>query len=160
MERGVKKDDRSRRLAGDVRKIAEPLCFSENIELVHLVCVAGRPETLIRVYLDKPGGITIDDCAHISRQLGDLIDIEIDHLGPYRLEVSSPGVNRPLTKHADFVRFCGERVKIEIDEPIENQKKFTGILESVTDDSIVVACDGKQVRIQSKQICKAKLAGQ
>ncbi|THB74113.1 MAG: ribosome maturation factor RimP [Desulfobacteraceae bacterium] len=147
-------------LADKVRAVAEPLCFSENFELVHVECIFSKKETIIRIYMDKPGGIKIDDCVYVSRQLGDLIDIEIENLGAYRLEVSSPGINRPLNKQEDFVRFKGHRVKVEIDPPIDNRRKFTGVIEDVTDESIVIAYDGNTVNIQSKQICKATLADQ
>jgi ribosome maturation factor RimP len=142
-----------------ITEVAEPLCFSENFELVHVECVFNKNDTIIRIYLDKPGGITIDDCVYVSRQLGDLIDVQIEDLGAYRLEVSSPGPNRPLKRYEDFIRFKGERVRVEIDEPIGNQKKFTGILKDVNDDEIVIAYDGKEVSIHNKQICKAILAG-
>ena len=140
--------------------VAEPFCFSENFELVHAECVFSQKETLIRLYMDKPGGITIDDCVYASRQLGDLIDIEIDDLGKWRLEVSSPGINRPLNKHGDFIRFKGHRVKVELTDAVDDRKKFTGILEDVDDQSIVIAYDGKKITIQTKQICKASLADQ
>lgn len=141
-----------------ITAVVEPFCFSENVELVHVECVYGKRETLVRLYMDKPGGITLDDCVTISRQLGDLIEIEVDDLGPWRLEVSSPGVDRPLNKPGDFIRFKGHRVKVEINEPIENRKNFTGILEDADNESIVIAYDGKKLTIQSEQISKACLA--
>ncbi|MFA5902316.1 MAG: ribosome maturation factor RimP [Desulfobacula sp.] len=147
------------RLVEKIRDVAEPLCQAENFELVHLEYVSFNREKIVRFFLDKPGGITLEDCAYVSRQLGDLIDVYIEDIGRYRLEVSSPGPNRPLKKK-DFLRFKGARVKIETSELIENRKKFTGILEIINDDSVVIAVDGKKVEIKDHAISKAILAGQ
>lgn len=143
-----------------IREVAEPLCQAENFELVHLEYVPGDGGNTVRLFLDKPSGITLDDCVYVSRQLGDLIDVQIEDIGSYRLEVSSPGPNRPLNKKQDFLRFKGERVRIETNELIENRKKFTGILEIINDDSVVIAVDGKKVEISDHVISKAILAGQ
>ena len=142
-----------------LRKVAEPLCRAENFELVHMELVPCNREKLIRFFMDKPGGITLDDCVYLSQHLGDLIDVYIEDIGSYRLEVSSPGHNRPLNKKEDFERFRGERVKIETSQLIEDKKKFTGILETVNNDSVVIAVDGKQIDIRYREIGKAILAG-
>lgn len=143
-----------------LRQVTLPLCQSENFELVHLEVVAGNRETIVRLYLDKPGGITLDDCVCVSRQLGDLIDVHVEELGRYRLEVSSPGPNRRLNKKRDFIRFKGERIKIETTQLIKDKKKFTGILEMINDDSVVVQVDGDRIEISDHLIHKAMLAGQ
>ena len=153
-----KKDNSS--LVEKIKEVVQPLCQAENFELVHLEYVPGDRENMVRLFMDKSGGITLDDCIYMSRQLGDLIDVHIEDLGSYRLEVSSPGPNRPLNKKEDFHRFKGERVKIETVELIENKKKFTGILEIINDDSVVIAVDGEKVEIKDHAISKAILAGQ
>ena len=153
----LKKDNSM--LIEKIKEVAQPLCQAENFELVHLDMVNSDRESIVRLFLDKPGGIRLDDCIYISRQLGDLIDVHIENIGSYRLEVSSPGPNRPLNKKEDFHRFKGERVKIKTNELIENQKKFTGILEIINDDSVVIAVDGKRVEISDHVISKAMLAG-
>jgi ribosome maturation factor RimP len=147
-------------LVEKIREVAQSLCQAENFELVHLEVVSFNQEKIVRFFLDKPGGITLEDCVHASWQLGDLIDVYIEDIGKYRLEVSSPGPNRPLKKKEDFLRFKGARVKIETTELIENRKKFTGILEMINDDSVVIAVDGKKVEIKDHAISKAILAGQ
>jgi ribosome maturation factor RimP len=146
-------------LIEQINEVAEPLCRAENVELVQIECVSSNREKIIRLYLDKPGGITIEDCVYVSRQLGDLIDVHIDNIGSYRLEVSSPGPKRPLNTKADFHRFKGERVKIETDGTAGDPQKFTGILEAVNDDSVVIDVDGKRMEISDNTICKARLAG-
>ncbi len=142
-----------------VTQVARPLCESENFELVHVECFGRNKDRVVRLFVDKPGGITLDDCVHISRQLGDLIDVHIEDMGPYRLEVSSPGPNRPLKTKADFQRFAGKRVRIETREALEGQKKYTGILEKINNDSVLIIVDGKKVEIPDLQISKAMLAG-
>jgi ribosome maturation factor RimP len=157
---GAWQKENNNMLIEKIKDVALPLCESENFELVHLEYVKSDRENIVCLYLDKPGGITLDDCIYVSRQLGDLIDVQIDDIGSYRLEVSSPGPNRPLNKKEDFQRFKGMRVKIWTDELIEDKKKFTGILEIINDDSVVIAVDGKMVEIKDHAISKAILAGQ
>jgi len=157
---GFGKQEGTGTLAGKIREVALPLCQDESLELVHVEVVPGDKEALVRVYIDKPGGITLDDCVHVSRQLGDLIDSQLERLGRYRLEVSSPGPNRPLSQKKDFHRFTGKRIKIETYEAIEGQKKFTGVLDKTNDDSVVIAVDGKKVEIADLMISKAMLSGQ
>jgi len=157
---GIGKQNDMGTLAGKIRAIALPLCQDEDFELVHVESIPGDKEAMVRVYIDKPGGINLDDCALVSRQLGDLIDIHLERMGKYRLEVSSPGSNRPLSQKKDFHRFTGDRIKIETYEAIEGQKKFTGILERTNDDSVVIAVDGKNVEIADLMIRKAMLSGQ
>ena len=147
-------------LAKKVAQVALPLCEAENYELVHVECFGRDREVIVRVFVDKPGGITLDDCVYISRQLGDLIEVQIEEMGSYRLEVSSPGPNRPLNKKEDFYRFAGRRVKIETHVAIDGQKKFTGILGQINDNSALIDVDGKKVEISDLQIRKAILAGE
>lgn len=147
-------------LAKRVAQVALPLCEAENYELVHVECFGRNRETIVRVFVDKPGGITLDDCVGISRQLGDLIEVHIEKMGSYRLEVSSPGPNRPLNMKEDFYRFAGRRVKIETHETIGGKKKFIGVLEKVTDDCVLLDVDGEKLELSDSQIRKAMLAGE
>jgi ribosome maturation factor RimP len=157
---GIGKPDDMGTMAGKIKAVALPLCQDEGLELVHVEYLPGAKEAMVRIYIDKPGGVTLDDCVMVSRQLGDLIDVQLAHMGRYRLEVSSPGPKRPLSQKKDFHRFTGERIKIETCEAIEGQKRFTGILEKTNDDSVVIAVDGKKVEIADLMISKAMLAGQ
>lgn len=150
----------SDRITEQIHEVAKPLLDAENFELVHIECITSNREKIVRLYMDKPGGVALNDCVAVSRQLGDLIDIQVSGLGSYRLEVSSPGANRPLSKREDFIRFTGEWVKIETHEAVNGQKKFTGILEMTNDDSVVIAVDGKTLEIDGIMISRAMLAGQ
>jgi len=141
-----------------IERVVEPLCLAEDIELVHSECVGGNGTMVIRIFIDKPGGITIDDCVNMSRQIGDLIDVYMEDMGPYRLEVSSPGPERPLKKKGDFLKFTGNKVRVETFELIDGRKKFTGILKSFSNDVAGLSINGKIVEIPFGRIKKARLA--
>lgn len=144
-----------------ISQVAGDLCHGDGFELVHAEAANWNRQTIIRIYADKPGGgITLDDCAGISRQLGDLLDVQMPDLGTYRLEVSSPGPCRPLKKKLDFHRFQGSRVKIETRASVKGKKKFTGVLEQIDEDAVIIVVDGERVKIPDLQIFKANLAGQ
>ncbi len=158
----MKKDDTCS-FGETVRKIAEPLCEAEQIEFVHAERLSDRGRTIVRVYIDKKGGITIDDCVNINRLLGDILDLHLDDIGHYNLEVSSPGPNRPLTKIADFERFKGKQINLEIVEPINGRKKFKGLLEGIEDKNIFLNINNNTleqqiVKIEYDNISKARLA--
>ncbi len=142
-----------------IQQVCEPVCLAENIELVMVECSGAGKKPLVRLYIDKPGGVTIDDCVHMTRQLGDLIDVYIDDIGSYRLEVSSPGPNRPLTKPADFDRFKGSRIRVEVEEPVDGRKRFTGILGKNKSGIVELSVDNEMVKLPMDKIKKARLAG-
>ena len=141
-----------------IRKIVEPLCESEKIEFVYAERVSDRGRTVIRIYLDKEGGITIDDCVNMNRQFGDILDVNLEDIGKYNLEVSSPGPRRPLIKISDFERFKGSQVNVEITEPLNGRKKFKGLLEGIEGDNIVLNIDQQTVKIEYDKISKARLS--
>ncbi len=145
-------------LAGEIEKLAEPLCLTEDMELVHIECIPDQKAMTVRIFLDKSDGITIDDCVYMSRRIGDLIDVYLGDIGAYRLEVSSPGPERPLKKKDDFQRFKGNRVRIETIELIDGRKKFTGILKGISNDVVELSIDRQIVEIHYEQIGKAKIA--
>ncbi len=93
------------KIAAMVKELAEPLCESEGVELVYVEYQPEAAGMILRLYIDKPKGVTIDDCIYINRQLGDILDVNLENAGTYRLEVSSPGPDRPLCKKIDFNRF-------------------------------------------------------
>lgn len=144
-------------LCGRVREIVEPLCETEGFELVHVEFQPEAGGRILRLYIDKPGGITLDDCAGISRQVSDLLDIYFESLGSYNLEVSSPGQERPLGKKSDYNRFKGRKVKIKTSQPINGQKNFKGVLSGISDDVVSVSVDGQAVVIPYGKIRKARL---
>ena len=143
-------------LAG-VNRLAEPVCDAEGLELVHTEYQMEPGGKVLRLYIDKPDGISIDDCAAISRQVGDLLDIYIESDHRYRLEVSSPGSNRPLAKQDDFNRFKGQLVRIQSSRSIDGQKKFKGTLTGIKDEVVTLTVINKSVAIPFEDITKARL---
>ncbi|MBU4000979.1 MAG: ribosome maturation factor RimP [Proteobacteria bacterium] len=141
-----------------IRSLAETLCESESMELVHVEFRREAMGRILRVYIDKPGGIGIDDCARISRQLGDLLDVYLENDSAYHLEVSSPGLERPFGKVADFEKYSGQKVKIKTREALEGKKKFYGTLLGISEGIVKLQMDEHIVEIAHKAISQAKLA--
>lgn len=145
----------------NIAALIEPVLEREGIELVDMECSRMGSRWLIRIYLDREGGITLQDCADMSRLIGDILDVNDIPPGPYNLEISSPGLDRPLTRDADFVRFKGSKVKIRLKEKVEGSRNFKGILtDFITEgDSriVVLESDGKVYRLPKDEILKANL---
>jgi ribosome maturation factor RimP len=112
----------------------------------------------MRLFVDKPGGVTLEDCAAVSRELSDLLDVRLPELGPYHLEVSSPGPNRPLSRPSDFERFRGRRAKIRTRVPIAGQKNFSGTIEGLSDGAVRLNTGRTTIAIAVESISKAHLA--
>jgi ribosome maturation factor RimP len=140
-----------------VMKIIEPLCEAEGMELVHVEYQRERGGKILRLYIDKPGGITLDDCVNITRQAGDLLDVNLENAGPYSLEISSPGPDRPLGKKSDFERFKGKVAKIKTAQIVEGKKKFTGVLQGISGEMVKLIVDDKTMDIPLREITKAHL---
>ena len=138
--------------------LLDPLCEAEGMELVHIECQREAGGRILRLYIDKPGGVTLDDCIHISRQSSDMIDVYLEDTGPFNLEVSSPGQNRPLGRKRDFDRFKGNRVNIRTTSSIGGRKKINGVLLGISEDVVKVSIDDQIVDIPYNEIAKARLA--
>lgn len=111
--------------------------------------------TMLRVFIDKPDGITVDDCGAVSNHLSRLLAVEnIDY---DRLEVSSPGLDRPLKKAADFIRFAGELVKLRLHVALQGQRNFVGILREVNDGILKLEVDGKILDLDLNNLEKVRL---
>ena len=117
----------------------------------------GGGSGVIRVFIDHPDGVGLDDCEKVSLAVSALLDVEDPVPGHYDLEVSSPGLNRKLTKVEHFQRFTGETVKVEMRFPIEGRKRFRGTLESADDENIVVDVDGVSHKLPMATIDTARL---
>lgn len=136
----------------DVAKLVETTLTGLGYELVDLE-VSGRG--LMRVLMDKPAGIAVEDCELVSNQLTRLFMVE--GVAYERLEVSSPGLDRPIKKEADFVRFGGQKAQIKLRMPLSGRKNFVGILGAVENGTLQFDVDGKQVAIELSNIDKARL---
>jgi ribosome maturation factor RimP len=154
--------ERRNSIVSYVKQLAEPLCKAENLEMVHAEYELALGQNVLRVFIDKPGGVTLDDCSNVSRQLSDLIDVNpgksgLDHAGRYHLEVSSPGADRPLGKLSDYRKFDGKTVKIETSQFIHGLKNFRGILSGTLEGMIKIKLDDDIVLIPFNEIVKARL---
>ena len=111
-----------------VADLVQPILDEIGFELVDVEYLSKYGKWVLRMYIDREGGVTIDDCARVSRELGDLIDIKnvIEH--EYVLEVSSPGIDRPLKKEKDFIRAIGKKIKVKMAFPINGRRNFSGRL--------------------------------
>lgn len=118
------------------------------------------PPHLLRIYIDREGGVTVDDCEVVSRQVSAVLDVEDPIPGHYTLEVSSPGLDRPLRKAADYARFAGERAKVELLLPIEGRKRFTGTLKGCEAGEVSIEVDGVLHRLPLDGISKARLVSE
>jgi len=145
-----------------IRQLSEPVVASEGMELIHVECIKMHSRWIIRLFMDKEGGIALDDCANISNQLGDIFDIRDVIKGAYTLEVSSPGLDRPISRDQDFVKYRNSRVNIKTSEKIEGTKNFHGILLDYIEESgkklVLIDIAGKVYRIPRQDVVKANLA--
>ena len=138
----------------DLQQILETTLPGMGYELVDVELTA---QGILRVFIDKEGGITVEDCATVSNHLSRVFMVEdVDYK---HLEVSSPGLDRPLKKVADFVRFTGSMVKLKTRLPVDGQKNFIGRIESFDDaaQTIVLAFDGKTAQIELSNVDKARI---
>ncbi|RJQ54304.1 MAG: ribosome maturation factor RimP [Actinobacteria bacterium] len=143
-----------------VERLIAPLVEKLGLELV-AVEVAGEPAgTVVRVYLDEPGGIDVDTLAEASGVIDPVLERELPIERRYRLEVSSPGLERPLKKQADFERFVGERAHVRTEEKIEGRRNFTGTIEGVDDGEVRIRLEDREVRIPVDSISRARLVAE
>ena len=141
----------------EVEELAEILVISEGMELVDLEYRRQGPRWVLRLFIDKEAGVTVDDCANISRQLGDLLDAKDIVPQAYVLEVSSPGLNRPIKKKKDFRRFAGRKVQLRLVSPLEGRRKIVGDLVGIENDKVIVAVAEGRCSIALEDIDKANL---
>jgi ribosome maturation factor RimP len=142
-----------------VLEIAERVASSEGLEIVEVQLLGGGGARVLRIFIDRPEGVTHADCEMISQNVGTILDVEDVIPGAhYTLEVSSPGVERKLTKPRDFERFVGKKVKVALREPIENQRHFMGTLKSYAEGILTLEpSPGKSVEVPLDQVEKANL---
>jgi ribosome maturation factor RimP len=125
-------------LIEQIEQIAAPVLAEHSAELVDIVFVHENGQWVLRFFLDKPGGITLEDCARISEHLGRNLDATDVIKQSYTLEVSSPGINRALKKEADYQRFIGERVDVTLYAPLNGRRHFKGTIQSVNSGTVIV----------------------
>jgi ribosome maturation factor RimP len=141
----------------DLRKLLEPGVSAMGFELVDVEMAGSHHSPTLRVYIDSPRGVNVDDCAKVSRQLSALLDVEDPLPGQYTLEVSSPGLDRPLVKPEDFRRFVGETVKVKMQQPVLGRRNFSGRLVEVAADHVVVEVDKEIFNLAFDDMERARL---
>lgn len=130
---------------------------SEGFELVHVSFEPRGAKPLLRIYIDKPGGVTISDCSRVSRRVSVLLDVEDVVAGHYLLEVSSPGIERPLFKEDDYRRFRKREIRLVTSEKVDGRRKFTGFIEDFADGTLQLETDDGRHDIPFIKIKKANL---
>ncbi len=129
----------SRHIAERVRAIADPIVRALALELVDVDCLGQGGRTLLRVYIDKPGGVTLSDCEQVHLSLGHALDVEDPVPHAYTLEVSSPGLDRPLKRRDDYARSLGKLVSLKLRQPCEGQWRVVGRLVEVSDRGVTLS---------------------
>lgn len=139
-----------------VTELVSPVVENLNYELVDVEYVKEGANWYLRVYIDKPGGISIDDCQAVSEQVSELLDKNDPIDQSYYLEVSSPGLDRPLKTEKDFTKYKGELVEVKVFQPIDGKKIFEGELVGLADNFIVINQDGHDVQFERDKVAVVK----
>ena len=136
----------------------EPVVESMGYELVGVEFHGGEHHGVLRVYIDKEDGITVDDCASVSRQVSAVLDVEDPIVIAYDLEVSSPGINRPLFKAGDYQKYAGQKAKIKLAVAQDGRKNFSGELQGINDkEHVLIEVDNEIFELPLHDIAKANL---
>ncbi|MDD5170803.1 MAG: ribosome maturation factor RimP [Syntrophales bacterium] len=144
-----------------IKALAEPAIEAEGMELILAECLIMKSRWVVRLYVDKPGGVTLDDCSDVSHLVGDILDVHDVLPVAYTLEISSPGLDRPLARDKDFLSYRGQRVNIKTKTKIDGVRNFQGILMDYVDENgekvLIVDVQGKSVRISRQDVLHAHL---
>jgi ribosome maturation factor RimP len=143
-----------------LNELLEPAVVALGYQLWGTEFRASRGRSLLRIYIDSPNGITVDDCAAVSHQASGILDVEDPIAGEYVLEVSSPGMDRPLFTIPQYLQYIGWIVDVRLRYPFEGRKRFKGILSGVEDQDVVVVVDAHEYLLPIEQIDRAHLVPQ
>jgi len=146
-----------RQAPSNVQAIIKPVVNSLGYELVGVEFLMQGRNGLLRVYIDTENGITVDDCQRVSHQISGVLDVEDVIKGQYQLEVSSPGLDRPLFTKEHFERFEGHRANLKLTAPLNGQRKFKGILKGVKNNQVILEIEQEVISIPFNAIDKANL---
>lgn len=149
--------DKIEQIIHRIWELVDPVARSEGVELIEVEFRRESHGWVLRLYIDREDGISVDDCAQLSHTLSDLLDVADPIDFPYHLEVSSPGLNRPLRKREHFSKFLGHVIEVRTLAPINNRRNFKGILEKVESDTLQVNCDSAVHEIPLGQLDRARL---
>lgn len=146
-----------RRVPEKLTEVIEPVVREMGYECVGIEYAPHQKNAVLRVFIDSEQGIVLDDCAKVSHQLSGVLDVEDPISGNYQLEISSPGLDRPLFKLEDFERFKGRLVNIRLIETINDRRKITAVSRGANADNVVVEMDNEMMEIPLRMILKARL---
>lgn len=140
-----------------LQRLLLPVVNMLGYELVGIEYFPSGHHYILRVYIDKASGITLDDCERVSHQVSALLDVEDPIQGRYTLEVSSPGLDRPLFTAEHFDRFSGRKVKLRLTVPVNGRRNFKGLLQGLADGKVLLEVDGERVELPFEDIERARL---
>ncbi len=146
-----------RQQSNKLRQILGPVIEAMGYELVGVEFHPGRGNALLRIYIDQGTGVDTADCQRVSQQISGVLDVEDPIAGPYTLEVSSPGLDRPLFDAEHFARFAGRQVTVQLAVPLQGRKKLIGLLRGTREHHVVVEVDGEERLVPLEYIDKARL---
>jgi len=144
-------------VAAHAEGLLRDLVQADGVELVHAEYQSKTSPSVLRIYIDKPGGVSLQDCARVSKHASALLDEEDFVPRRYVLEISSPGIERPLFKEADYRRFVGKEIRLITTERIEDRRKFTGLIRTFSKGILKLEFDGETYQIPFSKIRKANL---
>jgi len=144
-------------IAEQVADLVGPALEDMDFELVDVEYLSGHGKWVLRLYIDKEGGVTLDDCARVSREFGDLIDVKDIIIHKYVLEVSSPGLDRPLKKDKDLEHAIGKKIKVKTIAPVKGRRNYTGYLRNFQKGILYMELENGPVHLPWKEVEKANL---
>lgn len=145
-------------LTDRLTELLKPEVERLDYELVELQYAGSGGNAVLRVFIDSENGISLDDCERVSNEVSAILDVEDPIPGEYNLEISSPGLDRPLTERSHFDRYAGERVKLRMEKGYVGRRRLTGLLGGMQGDEIVIEVDGESHRVPYERIESARLA--
>ena len=137
--------------------LLEPVITAMGYELIGVEFTRAHSGGLLRVYIDQAAGITLEDCQQVSQQISSLLDVEDVITGHYTLEVSSPGLDRPLFEAKHYQQFVGHKIRLKLVMPVADRRQFTGLLKGMQGADVIVEVDGEDLRVALDQVEKARL---
>jgi len=137
--------------------MVDSILLNEEMELVDIEYRRESKGWILRLILDKEGGVTLDNCTRVSQEVGRNLDVEDFIQTPYTLEVSSPGLTRPLKTEKDFMKYCNRLIKVKTVDPVENRRQFKGELLGVSQGQIEIKVEGEVFQISLSNVAKANL---
>ncbi|ROO28338.1 ribosome maturation protein RimP [Salinisphaera orenii MK-B5] len=145
------------RMSQRLQQLLEPVVNDLGYELWHLESTGAAKSGVLRLYIDSPAGIALEDCETVSHEVSAVLDVEDAGNSNYQLEVSSPGLDRPLANKAHFRRFIGERARVNMFAPVAGQRKFRGVILAVEGDTVDLGCDDQTYSLPIADMAKARL---